>query len=141
MPRVPGLVSGRAGNQMLNSNPKPMFSATALEGTPPQPHKVHLKSLILVSRKDVGTFPLQVNLPPEKGRSLFPAGCPDHRLLRSPSCGPSWGSMETAKTVLQFGKADLLWGGTAVQAVTTSLPQFPHWILVALSPQTWFMWQ
>lgn len=33
--------------------------------------------------------------------------------------------METARTVLQFEKADLLWEGTAMQVVTISLPQFP----------------
>lgn len=111
-----------------------MFSATALEAMLPHPHDLHLKSLgSLVSRKGVGTFPLQVNLPPEKSQGHLRAGCPDHRLLRSPSRGPSVGSMETAKTVLQFGKAGLLWGGTAVQATTASLPQFPRWILAALS--------
>lgn len=112
---------------MVNSTPKPMFSATAPEGRLPQPHKVHLRSRSsLVSWKGVGTFSLQVSLPPEKGRGHFQAGCRDHRLLRSPSGGPSVGSVETAKTALQSGKAGLLWGGTAEQAMT-SFPTGSWW--------------
>lgn len=108
--------------------------ALAPEGMLLQPHKVHLKSVSSwVSRKDVGTYPLQVNLPPEKGHGHSQAPHPDQRLLRSPYCGPSAGAIETVRTVLQFGKADHRWGGTAMQVITTSLPQFPHWIL-AFSP-------